>query len=91
MPGPPFRQRANSCFVHLTRFRPGNGLPAIPSIHHMINRSQVLHSQFARIILSLIRIKRLGSRLESREAVRRHVLHRYACFATEERYVPEHI
>jgi hypothetical protein len=43
------------------------------------------------IVLSLIRIKRLGSRLELRNAVRRHVLHRQARFATEESHVPEHI
>ena len=35
-------------------------------------------------LLSLIRIERLGSRLEFRKTVRRHVLHGYACFATEE-------
>jgi hypothetical protein len=41
--------------------------------------------------LSLIRIERLGSRLELRKAMLRDVLHGYACFAAEQSYVPEHI
>ena len=41
--------------------------------------------------LSPIRIERLGSRLELREAVLRDVIHGYAYFATEKGYVPKHI
>ena len=41
--------------------------------------------------LSLIWIKRLGSRLESRKAVRGHVLHGQAGFTAKESDVPEHV
>jgi hypothetical protein len=41
--------------------------------------------------LSLVWIERLGSRLELRKAVCRHVLQGYSCFAAEEGDVPEHL
>ena len=62
--------------------------PALPSSMAR-NRPRKLSQTEAP--LSLIRIERLGSRLELRKAVRHHVLHGYAYFATEQSYVPEHI
>jgi len=50
-----------------------------------------LNDYFVSDPLSLIRIKVLGSRIELRNAVRRHVSHGYSCFATQKRHVPENV